>query len=82
MNCPYCNFRFKLLMANSPDIPRIAPAVCSDCGEVGLIINGQIRKATELEMDALKESPAWREVIGPARDIIAANKRAKSARNN
>jgi hypothetical protein len=79
MNCPHCNFRFRVLMANAASIPDIAAIICEDCAEVSLIVCGSVRKCSADEMEALRDSPAWRNVIGPAQELI---KRTRNARNN
>ena len=82
MNCPFCGFGFRVLMANAAEIPDIAPIVCEDCGEVALLVDGKPRKMTQPEMAAIKQSEAWRTMIAPAQELISRVKKARSARNN
>lgn len=81
MNCPYCDFRFKVLAMNTRALalPDVAPLVCEKCGEVSLLIDGRPpRKVTVGELSALKESPAWREMIAPVKKLIAARKKTEN----
>lgn len=78
MNCPYCDFHFKVLLANEREIPPVAPVVCEKCGEVSLLIEGEIRKASDEEIRVLKTAPCWKSVIEPARRAIAAVKRSRN----
>lgn len=70
MNCPHCDFEFRVFLANGRNIPDLAPAICEGCGEISLIESGQIRKVTPIEMDALRQSPAYRKFILPAQKVI------------
>lgn len=81
MNCPHCEFHFKILASNGA-IPRIAPAICENCAELSLVVDGEIRKMTPLESEAIKDSPAYTDFIVPARRIIRAAMKAKNAKNN
>ena len=78
MHCPYCGFRFKTLAANASHIPSLAPIVCESCAEVGLLDNGLPRKLAPGELEELKQSPAWRDFIEPALEVI---KQAKEKRS-
>jgi hypothetical protein len=68
--CPYCGFRFGAFAVNADEIPSLAPIVCESCGRVGLLEDGRTRKLAEGELEALKESPAWKEFLEPAVEII------------
>jgi hypothetical protein len=77
MDCPYCNFHFKTLAINAPYLPSPAPIVCERCANVGLVEDGMARQITDRELAALKQSPAWAEMIGPAIKIIEEQTRNK-----
>lgn len=70
LHCPYCDFWFKALAANARKIPPLAPIVCESCAEVGLLENGVARKLAPGELEQLKQSPAWKDFIEPALEII------------
>jgi hypothetical protein len=70
LHCPYCGFWFRTLAVNAREVPALAPIVCESCGEVGLLENGVGRKLAPGEMEALKQSPAWKEFLEPALEII------------
>lgn len=76
MNCPYCGFKFKTLVSNG-DIPDFAPILCEDCLKVGLCINGVPQQITPSQLEAVKSSPAWRDMIEPSIKIIEEAKRQK-----
>ena len=80
MDCPYCGFHFKAFLANAAAIPELAPLVCEDCGEVSLLISGIPRRMTSEELVEVRKSPAWAEVIGPAREVIFQQKIEKLTR--
>lgn len=82
MNCPYCNFHFESMISNSQQLPPIAPIICERCAEVGLISHGEIRKATDREVEAIKLSPAWKGIIEPVRAIILKRNKMERAANN
>lgn len=46
------------MISNSQQLPPIAPIICERCAEIGLIVNGEIRKATDHEVEAIKLSPS------------------------
>lgn len=73
MNCPYCTFPFKAFLSNASEIPDMAPLVCEGCGEVSLLIDRKPYRMTAEQLAAVKQSPAWREVIAPAQQIIRQN---------
>ena len=76
MNCPYCNFKFnKLLLAGAKETPDMAPALCEKCGQISLIESGKIRKVLDVEMEALKQSYAYRMILKPIPDLIARTNR-------
>jgi len=58
-------------------LPDVAPLVCERCAEVSLVELGKIRKVTPVELEALKQSPAWSEMIAPALEAIAAAQKKK-----
>lgn len=70
MNCPYCGFRFKAFAVNDAKLPAFAPLVCESCAEVGLLDNGTTRTLSPGELADLKRSPAWKDFIEPALEII------------
>jgi hypothetical protein len=70
MHCPYCGFWFKAFASNARKIPALAPIVCESCAEVGLLENGIPRKLAPDELESLKQSPAWKDFIEPALEII------------
>lgn len=74
LNCPYCGFRFKVLLVNADNLPDIAPIVCESCAEVGLVTDGRTERITLSQLEWLKQSPAWRDVIEPALKIIHEHK--------
>lgn len=88
MNCPHCDFRFRILAVSgkSPrgqELPELAPILCQQCLEVSVLLNGEvIRKPTAPELDAIRASPAWSQVIVPAREILQRARLAANARNN
>ena len=72
VNCPYCDFKFRVLVIGLEDL---TPLVCQRCAEVSLVELGKIRKVTPAELEALKQSPAWEKVIAPAQRFVAAEKK-------
>jgi hypothetical protein len=78
MRCPHCGFVFKELAANAYELPPLAPIVCESCAEVSLSVHGKVRKLLPLELDQLKQSPAWKNIIGPAIAIINAQRAKRS----
>lgn len=70
MNCAYCDFRFKILAANSAVIPDRVPVLCEFCGEISLLESGILRKVTPEELAEIKKSPAWTSYLGPAQELI------------
>lgn len=79
MKCPYCGFVFKQFIANGALPVDIAPILCEDCLQVGLLINGVPERMTASQLDAVKKSPAWREMIEPSMKIIREAKEKKAA---
>jgi len=73
LRCPFCDLQFGALLLNAASIPDIAPLVCEGCGQVALLIDGQPYQTTPEQLTAFKQSPAWREVIAPAQQIIRQN---------
>jgi hypothetical protein len=85
MHCPYCNQRFGMFLGPTPppELPAEAPVLCEGCNQVSMLIGGKdIRKTTAEELEAIKQSPVWDFIIGPAQDVIARFKKARSAQNN
>lgn len=82
--CPFCRLVFRFLLVNRGDWPDPAPLLCSTCLHVSLLSCAaeEARKPTEEELAALKVSPAWGAVIGPAIASIRAMRIAQNARNN
>ncbi len=78
LRCPYCDFHFKVLAVNASEIPDLCPAICEECGGISLYCNGVFAKATEHEIAAIKQSPAWKSILGPVYDLIMAKKQEKS----
>lgn len=73
--CPHCGFWFKAFAANADSIPAVAAIVCESCGEVGLMEKTQtgqreVRKLTAGELEAVKQSPAWKDFLEPALELI------------
>lgn len=79
MNCPYCAFPFKAFTVNAAEIPDVAPLVCEGCAEVSLLIDRVPYRTTPEQLAALKQSPAWRDMIAPAQQIIRRNLEAATA---
>lgn len=75
MTCPYCGFAFKVLAANAADIPPLAPLVCEGCAQISLLVDGRPRTITPSELEAIKQSPAYYDVILSAQRIIRGQKR-------
>lgn len=69
MNCPYCDFKIEKLLASGP-IPEVAPLICEFCGEIGILFRGVLMKATPEELEAIKQSPAYRDYLKPAQELI------------
>lgn len=83
MKCPHCDFKFGALAANVAVLPEIAPLVCEMCAGVALLLDGkEVRKPTGEELDALKQSPAWASLIGPAIAVIQRFHQARKAALN
>lgn len=76
--CPYCGFKFGAFAVNADDIPDIAPIVCESCGEVGMLEDRVTRKLADGELEALKDSPAWKDFLEPAIAIIKREKGKRS----
>lgn len=71
MNCPHCNYPFRTLaVANSEEVPELAPIICEGCAAISLLVGGVVRKATPDELRAIQESPAYREILAPVADLI------------
>jgi Ni,Fe-hydrogenase maturation factor len=62
MNCPYCNFKFKVLQFKSKQVPNLTPIICEDCAEVSLLEYGKIRKISYDELNELKRSESWNDI--------------------
>lgn len=75
--CPHCGFLFKILAVSGGEIPDLAPVICEDCGEISLLQDGVIRKVTASELEVIKQSPAYLEVLKPVEDLVAEIKRKK-----
>lgn len=69
MNCPYCGFNFKILASSERYMPTVAPIVCEGCGEVGLLVNREVRKLRTGELEQIKQSPSW-DFISKAQKMI------------
>lgn len=86
MNCPHCEFNFPYLLESLRQvkgIPDFAPVVCNHCGEVSALIGGEcIRKLNAEELDAVKLSPAWENLIAPVKALISNRKKAEMALRN
>lgn len=77
MNCPHCDFKFRLLaVSGAEEIPPLAPIICEGCGRISLLVEGEIRKATEEELSLIRESPAWRDVLEPIGRLIRDHSKA------
>lgn len=82
--CPYCHFRFRKLAVNDRQLPDLAPIVCESCAQVGLYERrpddrrGETRKLTPEELEQVKQSPAWKEFIEPALEIIEKERAKRS----
>lgn len=82
MNCPYCDFHFKVFAVNSAtEIPEVAPLVCEGCTKVSILKDGQLYTLTPEQLEIVKQSPAW-EFIEKAQAIIRRNIKRKKARFN
>lgn len=68
MNCPYCNSHFKNFIVNAKTLPTLAPVLCEKCTKISILDNGQIRAASNDELDAIKQSPAFRDMLKPVQD--------------
>lgn len=82
MNCPYCDFHFKVLASNAATIPDNAPVLCESCSQIGYVQQGRIRKLSEDELESLKKSPVYSSFLAPAIELIDRIRKAKNARNN
>ena len=71
MKCPYCGYEFRhLLLSDEAALAElVAPLLCESCARVGLLVHGTLRKVTEMELAAIKQSPAWH-FIGPIQSKI------------
>jgi hypothetical protein len=87
MNCPHCGFHFKVAAVNVSDPAAIeeafelAPCLCESCLEISLIVKGQIRKITDVELLVLKQSEAYAWLM-ERKAMIRKLKKAQNARNN
>lgn len=71
MNCPYCQFTFKLLAVSGAEgVPDVAPLICENCARISLLVNGEVRRTTPEELEQIKKSPAWRNVLEPVARLI------------
>ena len=68
--CPYCGFHFKVIAVNAKAIPAVAPIICERCAKVGLLVEGVARATTAEELAAIKQSPAWAELLEPLQQMI------------
>lgn len=89
MNCPYCGFQFGVLVVGGGDtVPPLAPLVCESCAEVSMLEHGTVstgfivRKISDEEFEAIKQSPAWESTIAPAIEIIGRTIKARNAHKN
>lgn len=79
MTCPFCGFRFRVLAVfDADELPSLAPIVCESCGGVALLEDRRVRKLEPHELTAVKQSPAWAEVIAPALEAIERAKKTRS----
>lgn len=76
--CPYCGFVFRAFAANADALPSLAPIVCESCAEVAMLENGVASKLAPGDLEALKESPAWKNFLGPALEMIRKEKAKRS----
>lgn len=73
ISCPYCNFKLERFFSNG-DPEEMAPMLCGDCLQVSLLIEGCLHRMTYDQLESLKKSPAWRDVIEPAMKVIKEEK--------
>lgn len=76
MNCPYCDFKFEKFYSNGQP-EEMAPLVCEGCVQVSLLIGKRLYRMTTDQLEAVKKSPAWRDMIEPTMEIIKAEKLKK-----
>jgi len=82
MNCPYCNFKFSVLIANTMQMQPLTPVICEHCGDISLLENGTLRTMSPEEQTALKQSPAYKSFLEPAKLIVDRFRMAQKARWN
>lgn len=77
MNCPYCDFHFKAIMSPVEKAAllkeEIIPSICERCANISVFIRaegGQPQRLTPEQIEILKTSPAWKQFLKPALDII------------
>lgn len=70
MKCPYCSFPWEEYLASSEEELPIAPILCGECGEVALCIYGNARKPSDLELESLKKSPAYKLIVESAGKLL------------
>jgi hypothetical protein len=76
MNCPYCNFNFNKVLSSVSkkelQAEELIPVLCEHCADISLIEKGIIRKIDKMELEAIKESPIYKEFLEPIRKGILA----------
>lgn len=82
LSCPHCGFKFKALAVNASEIPDVAPVICESCAGLSLLVDGVVRKPSVDEAQAIMASPAWRDVLGPVRELILSSFAPPADRNN
>lgn len=84
MNCPLCGFKFAKMMAASMESKAIdlrgavAPVLCESCLGVSLLYEGRLLKLTDEELEAVKDSPAYKDIVEPLRRRLLAQRKAQS----
>lgn len=79
MNCPHCNFEFKVLGmhgSTTGSLPAVAPIICERCAEISLLAFGEVLKATDAQL-ALFETESG--LVGHREDEVLNRDREESA---
>lgn len=77
MKCPHCSFEFKALMVNADTLPDLSALICESCAGISIFARADmpaLRIPSPAELRSIQASPAWRDVLGPVRDLIRDSK--------
>lgn len=68
--CPHCGMVFHAALANADHLPVLALMLCEGCAELSLLKDGAIVALLPGELEQIKKSPAWRDMLEPIQKAI------------